>query len=213
MPFVFDTYALVDPDLATAVFGDPDAMPPEQKVMIEHAVNAASAQIERYCDRKFKARVHTEVQDGAVNDEILPRHYPVLAVHSVRFAGGQQFVSALPLEPALYATDGMTISFLYSRTPRGRATVQLIYRAGYESIPMDLQFAAVGQAKYLQSRLPMKGNAPALFGIQSMSKGDESITRDASIGKSGFINDTLGVIDGYRRIEAPYSTMSPRGEL
>lgn len=221
MAFVFAANSLVTPALAEAIYGDPSAVDgngvliisPAKKLLIEMSINAASTQIQRYCDRSFAAADYVEVQDGVVNDEILTKQYPILAVTEINFSLGANFANGTSLPPEEYGTDGNTIVLRFARTVRGRRSVQIKYRAGYEEVPADLAFACISQAKYGESRLPMGGKTPALFGIQSMSKGDESITRDSNIGKTGFLSDVLGVIDGYRRVEAPASTMFPRFDV
>lgn len=213
MAFVFAANSLVTPALAEAIYGDSTAMDAGKKLLIEMSVNAASTQIQRYCDRAFAAANYVEVQDGVVNDEILTRQYPIIAVTEIAMSLGEGFATAPALPASSYGTDGNTIVLQFARTLRGRRSVQIKYRAGYEAIPADLAFACISQAKYAESRLPLNGKTPALFGIQSMSKGDESITRDSNIGKTGFLSDVLGVIDGYRRVEAPASTMFPRFDV
>lgn len=213
MAFVFSPNALVTPAFAESIYGDPSAIAPAKKAIIETTVNAASDQIARYCDRNFVAQNYVETQDGAVNDELMTRQYPILAVTEVLFSLNGRFAESTPLEPSSYGTDGNTIVLLFTRTARGRRSVRVSYRAGYETLPYDLMIACCQQAKYLESRTPIDGKAPVMLGLQSMSKGDESITKDSSIRRTGFTADVLGIIDGYRRVEAPFSQMFPRGEL
>lgn len=122
--------------------------------LITSLIDAASDWAEKYCGRTFTSTTHTEYfspgSDKRVRkfSELVPREYPIISVTSIREDADRAFTDADTLlgaidywhdENRIYLyEDGAWISFA-----RGTRTVQLVYVAGYATIPSDVQRAAV----------------------------------------------------------------------
>lgn len=213
MAFTFADNALVDSTTASMfLYGVADAtvdLDAAEIFKVEFFVNSASQQIQTYCSRNFVSSSYSEVWDGQGSNLLLPTEYPITAVASIKFSGNGDFASAQPLNTNSYFFDAQMIS-LYEDflTPRGSGVVQVVYTAGYSTIPMDLQFACLRQFQYLWKMQGTDGNA--MTGFKSVSKMNESAVKDDSIGKTGLIADVVGILDSYKRREAPLSIMFSR---
>lgn len=183
---------------------------PQQRTAFELIADAASAQVQKFCDFLFKQGTYTEVWDGGFADEIIPREVPITAITSIKFAGNGDFASVTPLDSAAYCigSRGLVINFRDGLlTPRGRGMVQVVYQAGYSPIPPDIQLATLRQLQYLYKQI---GKGDAMLGLKSISKMNESQTKDDTLGRSGLIVEVEGMLAPYRRFETSSSIMFTR---
>lgn len=209
------TNLLAEPLLSKFIWGVDDAtvggiLTPQERVAVELAVNAASAQIQKYCDLTFVSGSYTEVWDGAANDEVIPREWPITAITSVKWAANGVFTPESIIDPSLYVigSKGMSINFRNGMlTPRGRGLIEIIYTAGYATIPYDLQMAALKQFQYLYKQI---GKGDSMLGLSQIAKMNESQVKDASIGNSGLITEVEGMLKSYHRFECSMSVMFTR---
>jgi hypothetical protein len=177
---------------------------------LELAANAASAQIQKYCDFTFVSGSYTEVWDGAANDELIPREAPVTAITSLKFAANGVFTpeSIIPAELYCIGFKGSSVVLRNGMlTPRGRGNVELIYTAGYATIPADLQLAALRQLQYLYKQI---GKGDGMLGLKMISKMNEAQSKDDSLGNSGLITEVEGMLKSYHRFECSNSVMFTR---
>lgn len=177
---------------------------------LELSADAASAQVQKYCDFTFKSASYTEVWDGAASDELIPREIPITAITSLKFAANGDFTVADPIDSKLYCigSKGMVVNLRNQMlTPRGRGMIQLIYTAGYTTIPADLQLAVLRQLQYLYKQI---GKGDAMVGLKTISKMNEAQTKDDSIGDSGLITEVQGMLIPYCRFECSTSVMFTR---
>ena len=93
------------------------------------------------------------------------------------------------------------------RTPRGRGTVEVVYSAGYTSIPYTLKQACLFQLQFLYNNY---GGSSSL-GFNSRSKMGESESKDKSIGENGLIGEVIGLVNRFKRMEAPNVSMFAMG--
>lgn len=123
--------------------------------LITALIYAASDWAERYCDRTFTSTTYTEYfspgRDKRVRQyrELIPRQWPIISVTSIREDADRAFTDADTLLAATedYWNDENRI-YLYGSGDwvsfaAGERTVQLVYVAGYATIPADIQRAAV----------------------------------------------------------------------
>lgn len=182
----------------------------QEQVALELSADAASAQIQKYCDFTFKEGTYTEVWDGAASDELIPREIPITSITSVKFAANGIFTpeSALPTDIFCIGSKGMSINLRNQvLTPRGRGLIEIIYKAGYAVIPADLQLAALRQLQYLYKQI---GKGDAMVGLKVISKMNESQAKDDSLGKSGLTTEVEGMLKSYQRFECSTSVMFTR---
>jgi len=203
MPFTFSSNALISSEIFEAFTGlDPLTMTEGEKEIAELLVNAACQQIVQFAGRQFKSGTFTEVWDGQDSDLLIPSEYPITSVTSIKFAyfGGQGTL----IDPSLYAIDTSKTCIQFRdgiSTTRGVATVEIVYIAGYSSIPPDLQLATLLQYKFLSSLSAGGG----MLGLDSISKMQESQRKDSSIRRGGLVSEVVGILESYRRTDAPLS--------
>lgn len=214
MPLSFASHALVDATaLSRFIWGVDDATAPavgltaQQIFSVELAVNAISRQIMRHVSSEIKEATYTEVWDGAGSDELVPRERPISAVSSVKFAANGDFASAQALPSEAVYFDTCSIKFRAIRTPIGRGLVQVVYTAGYATVPEDIQMAALLQFQWNYRQI---GKGDAMVGLKTIAKGQESQTKDDTIKNFGLRAEVVGLLKTYERMEAPASIMFTR---
>lgn len=209
------TNLLSAPTISKFVFGVDDVtsggiLTSQEITAVQLAADAASAQIQKFCDFTFVSGSYSEVWDGAANDELIPREIPITAITSLKFSANGDFSSSSIIPPEVYCigSRGMVVNLRNEMlTPRGRGLIQLIYTAGYSVIPSDLQLAALRQFQYLYKQI---GKGDAMVGLKSISKMSEGQTKDDSLSSSGLITEVEGMIKSYRRFECSSSVMFTR---
>lgn len=220
MAFSFADHALIDSrtlsqfifgvDDATAGLKDGKTLTAQQIAMIALCVNAASQAIIRHVCSNIKAADYCETWDGTCADELIPKEWPVLEIKTggVKFSANGDFTNARALPDLLTYTDGHTIMFRNGvETPRGRGLVRITYRAGYEDVPHDIQVACMLQFQWLYKQL---GTGNPMLGISSISKMQEAMSKDTALAKGGLLSEVVGILESYRRFEAPHSMMFTR---
>lgn len=221
MPFSFSDDALVDSATVCNLFyGVADPFTPispatdplcsdAEKYYVEFAINSASEQIKSFCSRNFKESTYTEVFDGQNADLIIPKHYPITSIASIKFGSPTTFSSTDPLQADCYSFDEEYIYLMDGvLTPRGRGLVQVVYTAGYSTIPFAIQQACIIQAQYLLKFQGKEGSA--MLGYKSVGKMGEQATRDDSVSDHGLVTEAKGMLLQYKRMEAPLSVMFNR---
>ena len=139
-----------------------------EDALLQNLITRGSAQMLRWMNRDhIVATTYTENRDG--NDALfmLPRNFPLISVSSV-MVNGIAIPAATDQVSAGFVIDSRKImlrggsSAFYSLGPyssqyqyrftRGFQNVQLVYRAGYASVPGDLQQAAIEGLAYVYRR-------------------------------------------------------------
>lgn len=217
MPFSFAAHALVDSStLSKFVFGSDDGttgLTTQQIFAVELSINAISRQIMRHVSSDIKAAAYTETWDGAGSDEIVPAERPINSVTSVKFSGNGDFSASENLVNAngVITNDKYSIKFRSLRTPVGRGLIQVIYNAGYTTVPEDIQLAALLQFQWAYKKI---GKGDAMVGLKTIAKsvggGSESQMKDDSLSSSALISEVVGMLRDYRRFEPPSSIMFAR---
>jgi hypothetical protein len=216
MAFSFDSDALLSSEeVSKFVFNVDDAttdltpaLTTQQIFSIQLLVNSISKQFKTHCDCGIVAANYTEVWDGAASDELVPRERPINSVGSIKLAGNGDFDSATVLPSTVYVSDRYSIKFRGGyQTPRGRGLIQVVYNAGYSTVPQDIVFAALLQFQWAYKQI---GKGDAFVGIKQISKMQESQVKDDSIGVFGLRQEVVGLLKDYRRFEVPQSVMFSR---
>lgn len=174
-------------------------------------LNIASQQICSFAGRAFALASYSECFDGGVTDLMIPREWPVQSVVSLKFCLDGDFSAAPAMDAKNYriSSDGTSVDLREGNlTPRGRGTAELVYTAGYSPMNYDLRFATLIQYQYLRRQSGSSGNP--MLGLKSIGKMNESQTKDSNIETHGLCGEALGIVDKYRRMEAPRTTMFQR---
>lgn len=216
MPLSLSNTNLLDsPTISKFIFGVNDVtvgniLTPQEIAALELASDAASGQVQKFCDFTFVYGKYVEVWDGAANDEIIPREIPIVSIDSLKFAANGVFDDNTLVDPICYCigSRGLVINLRNQLlTPRGRGIVQVTYNAGYQTIPSDIRFAALRQLQYLYKQI---GKGDSMLGLKTIAKMNESQTKDDSLGKNGLISEVEGLLRSYQRFECSTSIMFTR---
>lgn len=169
--------------------------------LISSLIDSASSWIEKYCDRTFTSTTHTEYfspgRDKRVRQyrELIPRQWPIISITSIREDDDRAFSGADTLLAATdYWNDDVRV-YLYQDADwvafaYGERTVQLVYVAGYATIPEDLQRAAVMLTVKLfyDSDRQKQGIASESLGGTTITYVDDDVPKSAK-----------AILDLYRR--------------
>ncbi|QCT03295.1 hypothetical protein E6C60_2583 [Paenibacillus algicola] len=144
-----------------------------QDLTILSALAAASAAIERECNRSFEHKLYRQTLDGSGTQFLRLRNYPVESVSLLKVDGKEEDADSFTIEPE----NGML--FRRSGWPQGARLVEVEYLAGYTlpsdetgaepaTLPENIQLACIMLAQILL-RSP---------GVKSERVGDISVTYD-----------------------------------
>lgn len=125
-------------------------------VALQLAITAVSQRIAAWCSRSFVPTDHDELYDGTGNPRLILRNFPIISIATVEVDGLAIAPRSVP-HGSGYGSDRRRTLDVYGRTfPRGRHNVRVVYRAGFDPIPADLQFACLEWLKtgYLSQDRP-----------------------------------------------------------
>jgi hypothetical protein len=168
-----------------------------QDPMIELFINAASDDIERYCQRQFKSQSYTEYHHGRNQNILLFQQYPVTAVSELRIDFQAEFTASDTLIPAAdyrIGDDSNTLVLVSGQVfSKGVNNVRVMYTAGFATIPSSIENACLWIVTYY-NRMREGQN----IGRTSKSKEGES---------AGYIQEwpphVKRALDQFRRTEFP----------
>ena len=112
--------------------------------LMQRLIDAASAFIESWLNRKILQATYNEIYDGTGTDTLTTQTYPITSLLSCSFSGtAQKILSAGDFSSA--AID-FTDSQLYGQFltfPLGRQNISISYVAGYVTVPLDVEQACI----------------------------------------------------------------------
>lgn len=166
---------------------------------IKRKINQATDIIETFCNlsrnHHFKATTYTnEVYNGSNSNTLSLLMSPVISISSFqRHDSPENGASYSDVESNLYYSDlsSGTLQLLYNSNDDW-ASYRVTYRAGYETIPYDLQEACISLANYLIS------NSTAGTNVKRVTEGARSKEYFQQQGSTSLVED-LGLDDILRR--------------
>lgn len=164
--------------------------------IIEMFINAASDEIERYCDRYLKAQTILEFHHGRGNNSFLPFQWPINSITELRIDNESKFIDPdTILDPGDYVISdhGNSILLINQVFPKGYHNIKLNYNAGYVNVPTSLEHTTLWIVSYY-NRMREGQN----IGRPSKSKEGESASYLQSL--PGYI---LASLDKFKRSEIP----------
>lgn len=203
MTWTIDPYALITLDNAKQHLDIPSATTSEDDI-ITRFINSASQAIENYTDRKFKKRSHTEIQDGRGQDRIVLRHFPCFKPSELWIDQSGEFTDVTnKIAITDYALDGLPEKgigvVLYNRRfSVGRSNIKIIYEAGYDPIPMDLQEACFWMIDFYYDM-----RSDRRIGLSSKGKQSENTSF-----RDDFPPFVKNILNKYQRYEFPDATFA-----
>ena len=118
-------------------------------VFLLELLEAASDIIENYCNRTFATTTHTEIHDGDGLNQLVLDHAPVDSITTITLTdndgteteiAGDQFRVDLGAAIVRFAPESTAD---YSSFPLGFRNISVVYIAGWDAIPEDVQQATV----------------------------------------------------------------------
>ena len=204
MAFTLDTYALTTLERARQQLKVPTAtVDVELDDIITRFINTATFNIEKWTDRKFLTRSHTEYKDGRRNNRILLKQWPVTAITSVYDDPASEFTDGL-IDAGDYAIDdAVGVVLLNGRQfINGTRNVRVVYTAGYTDTTeiADLEDACLQLVTFYFD----KRNDETVQ-VETKNKNNETTRYLQQIPK--YIRD---MIEPYKRFEVPGADVAVR---
>ncbi|MBY9077273.1 hypothetical protein KIH86_03630 [Paenibacillus sp. HN-1] len=143
---------------------------------LEMSLEAASAAIERFCNRELAQQTHKQRIDGSGTKFLRLRNFPIHSVAEVKVCGKELMESDYVIE------SGNGILFLEFGWPDGDRNVEVEYLAGYimpsdaegapePTLPRNYELACILYAQTLLHQTP---------GVTSERVGDISVTYETA---------------------------------
>ena len=161
-----------------------------QDKLLEILINAISTLFDQYTSRNLKEATYTDLYLDGNGEEImyLP-DWPIgsitsIAEDSVALTEGEDN------DYYLYADEGYLVR-ISAVWLKGYKTIKITYKAGYLTVPKDLQLACMEQVAYEWQRQKNR-----TWGESSKSKGDFNI----SYIKDDLLSQVKKVLDSYRKM-------------
>jgi len=112
--------------------------------ILEGLIDSVSTLFETICNRKFKSRVHIEYHTTDGYKEIFPKQYPITTISGIYDDIACEYGSGTLVDSSSYTTiDDNTIiligGLVFSSNEHETPNIKLVYTAGYETIPYDLE--------------------------------------------------------------------------
>ncbi|MDT4761824.1 hypothetical protein [Sphaerochaeta sp. PS] len=148
-----DTADLITLDRLRDGYGFTIAPGSRTEAMYERLIPAASLACLHFVGRDLHLRQVTEYQDGNGHDRLMLDEKPVASIVSLSVDALHAFASSL--DPSLYRVDGETgIVTLYGmQTPYVKDCIRVVYMAGYEAIPADIEAAVADTIQMMARRV------------------------------------------------------------
>ena len=162
----------------------------DQDAILGDLIEGASAAVNNYLNRDIMLSDRADSMDGNGKDAMFMRHWPVVSVTSVKVNG--QSIPAAPdgysTTPGFRVEDPMLILQGY-RFTRGRRNVEVVYSAGYETIPDELK-------AIVTETVALRYKERDWTGYSSKSLAGETV----AFTLADFSRNAKGVLNSYRRV-------------
>jgi hypothetical protein len=168
--------------------------------LIQALVDAVTPALENYCTRTFSLETWQEIRAGTGTDVLTLSQSPLVDVTSVTLLSPANAPGATPANVPLVKDRDFTFTefsvVLYcGRFPKGVASVQVVYQAGFATLPSDIVHAAT---KWCQIRY----NEMQRAGQRSKTIAGEVVLFDLS----NLPPDVKGIADFYNTRMTPTLT-------
>ena len=165
--------------------------------MVENVVDAASWFCNNHTHRKLKSRTLTEFYDGKNRYELALHEYPIVSITSIHDDPGYDYAAATLISSDDYqfwtAAEGREdrrVYFTGTVLSDTIKAVKVIYVAGYETIPYDIERAVKMLIDYWYRK-----QLDHRLGVISKSVEDKSITYADDVPP-----DVLRLLQKYKKI-------------
>lgn len=194
--------ALVTLDAAKATNKIPDSVTTHDEIL-KLCINSASDDMETQTGIYISPRSNLiEFHSGRRSNQLIPKHYPIIAVNEIRVDHGGEFTDANTIVDSAdyYIDEGITVVYRNRFFPYGVGNIKIDYDAGYSTIPSDIRMATLWLVSWYFNLFENHE-----IGRQSKSKGDESVSWVQKAPE--YVRDTIA---RYKRTEIPADTQGIR---
>jgi hypothetical protein len=115
--------------------------------LLQRLLTAVSTCMQNWMNRTIPSAPYTETRDGSGSDTLCLGNTPITAVTSLVVNGIPQVASSDGSQPGFVFSDS-AVYLIGSRFPVGRRNVQVVYTAGFATVPVDLAQACIEQAAH-----------------------------------------------------------------
>jgi hypothetical protein len=160
--------------------------------LIEDLINRITQFFHGYCGTpQFKSKVYTEYYDGDGYTSLFIHNYPIISITSMNDDSDWGFGNDTLISSSTYRiVDEMYIVLKDYSFTKGTQNIKVVYTAGYETIPRDLNLACIKEVvrAYKNRKAPDE--------IFTTIEGNQ-VTRV----QKGLLEDTTQVLNSYMKAE------------
>lgn len=157
-------------------------------------IDAACDLVKKYTHRDLESTEYTEVYDGPRSCSLVLNQFPVSEIDTILVDTEEIEVYDATDNPSGYQLDSANgIVHLTSMWPAGRKIINIVYTAGFDTIPADLKYATLSVASYMR-------NLKNRQGIRSESLGTYNVNLMNELQGDAIIPDlmTKNILDRYK---------------
>lgn len=158
---------------------------------ITKIIQAGSRQIERYCNRKFKALRYTEFYDGKgsnldfpANNIVIIKNPPIISLSTLYDDTSRAFASSslIPTSSYTYDPDSGIVELVSGVFSKGVKNIKIIYTGGYTETTYSSDMQDVEEVCLIWVGKEWKRYFEKIYGRQSSTRGD--VTESLSMGSA-----------------------------
>ena len=164
----------------------------DDEPQVERLINSISSRVEKSITGRFlNVKNHTKYYDGKCRITIPLDEYPVNSVTGLYMDPSRVFDSDSLIDPSKYFVNSESgiIELYEDVTPWGVKTIKVLFNAGFETIPEDLQQAVAETITWNLGRFRGQG-----IGVEDQSAGGATVRPALTIPASA-----MNVFREYRR--------------
>jgi hypothetical protein len=146
-----------------------------QDTKLERLINASSAKIENFLDRKILTRSYTEYQDGRRADRIILKQWPIEKPSELwddpsgLFTDVSTQIDSADFDIENDGDAGLVQLLNGLRFGRGSRNIKAVYNAGFATVPYDVEEACIMTVEFLYDLAQDRR-----IGVSSKGKNNES---------------------------------------
>jgi hypothetical protein len=112
--------------------------------LLEDLIDRMTQQFETYCGvNSFKVTDYTEYIDGQSSKYIFPQNPPIVSITSINDDSDWTWDSSTLIDAADYRIVDSRYVVYNSKFGSGDQNIQMVYRGGYSTIPLDLKQSCI----------------------------------------------------------------------
>ena len=171
--------------------------------LIDSLILYADAAVKKATNRVFASASYTERRDGNGREELRLQQYPVTALTSVKVDSNREFGADTALDADEYDLDGDAglVYRIGTVWPCGTRNIQVVYTAGYSTIPDDVVHAAniIVADWYTRAKQLAGGQSQNELSGENLGEESQSYVKELVDGW-GIPAQAVAILDRYRQL-------------